>query len=77
MQIIVPQPELLEVQRDLPVCTGVGVGRYVTGIEEFYSIISGKVIKLNGFLDLSGMAAAAGYKLRARKITAGFGNCAQ
>ena len=35
---IIPQPKLLEVLRDLPVCTG--VRRDVVGIEDFYSIIS-------------------------------------
>ena len=30
------QPCLLEVLRDLPACTGVGVSRDVVGIEEFH-----------------------------------------
>ena len=54
-----PQPELLEILRDLPVCTGDGVRRDVTGIEEFYSTISRETVKLIGFIDLSWMAAAA------------------
>ena len=33
-------------------------------------MISGESIQLNEFLDLSGMADAAGYKLRARNMTA-------
>ena len=60
----------LKVSRDLPVCTGVGVRRDVVGIEEFYSTISREIVELNVFLDLSGMAAAAGFKLRARNMTA-------
>ena len=67
---IISQPKLLEVLRDLPVCTGVGVRRDVVGIEDFYSIISGETVELNGFLGLSGMSAAAGFKLRARNMTA-------
>ena len=67
---IIPQPRLLKVLRDLPVRTGVGVRRDEVGIEEFYSTISGETVELNGFLDLSGMAAAAGFKLRARNTTA-------
>ena len=63
------QPPLLEVLRDLPVCTGVGVRRDVVGIEEFYTILSGKTLELNGFIDLSAMAAAAGYRFRARNRT--------
>ena len=66
---IIHQPKLLDVLRDLSVCTGVGVRRDVQGIEEFYSTISGETVELNGFLDLSGMAAA-GFKLRARNMTA-------
>ena len=56
-----PQPRILQVLRDLPVCTGVGVRRDEVGIEDFYSIISGEAVEFNGFLDLSGMAAAAGF----------------
>ena len=66
---ITVQPRLLEVLKDLPVCTGVGVRRDVVGIEEFYSTLSGETVELSGFLDLSAMAAAAGYKLRARNMT--------
>ena len=67
---IIPQPRLLEVLRDLLVCTGVGVRREVVGIEDFYSTISGETVELNRFLDLSGMVAAAGFKLRARNMIA-------
>ena len=42
-----PQPRLLQVFRDLPVCTGVGVRRDVVGIEDFYSTISGETVELN------------------------------
>ena len=56
---IVPQPELVKILRDLPVCTGVGIRRDVTQIEEFYSIISKESIELKRFLDFSGMAATA------------------
>ena len=73
---IIPQPELLGVLRDLPVCTEVGVRRDVVVIEGFYTTISRKTLELNGFLDLSGMAAAAGFKLRARNMTSTGGwNC--
>ena len=58
------QPRLLDVLRDLTTCTGVGVRSDVVGIEEFYSMISGESVELNGFV------AAAGYKLRARNMTA-------
>ena len=65
-----PQPRLLQVLRDLPVCMGVGVRRDMVGIEDFYYMTSRESVELNGFLDLSGMAADAGYKQRARNMTA-------
>ena len=61
---------LLEVLRDLPTCTGVGVFRDVVGIEEFYTLISEENVELKGFVGLSAMSAAAGFKLRARNMTA-------
>ena len=64
------QPCLLDVLRDLPACTGVGVRRDVMGIEEFYTLLSGEDVELNGFVDLSAMAVAAGFQLRARNMTA-------
>ena len=57
------QPWLLEVLRDLPTCTGVGVRRHVIGIEDFYSMLSRETVELDGFVDLSTMSAAAGFKL--------------
>ena len=43
-----------------------GVRSDVVWIEEFYSILSSKNVELNGFIDLSAMVAAAGYKFRAK-----------
>ena len=40
------------------------------GIEEFYTLLSGEIVELNRFVDLSAMAAAVGFKLRARNMTA-------
>ena len=57
------QPELLELIRDIPICTGLGVRRDIKGIEEFYSIISGKDVEMLGFINLNSLAIAAGYKL--------------
>ena len=61
---------MLEVLRNLPPCTGVGVRRDIVGIEDFYTLISGESVELNGFVDLSVMSEAAGFKLRARNMTA-------
>ena len=44
--------------------------RDVVGIEEFYTLLSGEDVELNGFLDLSAIAAASGFKLRVRNMTA-------
>ena len=38
------------------------------GIEDFFTKISGESVELNGFLDLSGMAAATGHKLTSQKF---------
>ena len=65
-----PQPRVLQVLRDLPVCTGVEVRRDVVGTKDFFPTISEETVELNGFLDLSGMAATAGFKLRAINMTA-------
>ena len=35
-----------------------------------WELRNGETVELNGFLDVSGMAAAAGFKLRARNMTA-------
>ena len=44
-----------------------GVRRDVVGIKDFYTLVSGETVELNGFLDLSVIATAAGFKLRAWK----------
>ena len=44
--------------------------RDVVGIAEYYTMISGENIELNGFVDLSAISAAAGFKLIASNMTA-------
>ena len=66
--LIERENELLEILRDLLACTGVEVRREVRGKEEFYLLIAGESVELNGSVDLSRMAAAAGYKLSARNM---------
>ena len=61
---------MLELIRDIPICTGLAVRRDIKGIEEFYSIISGEDVEMLGFIDLNSLAIAAGYKLRAKNMTA-------
>ena len=47
-----------------------GVRRDVERIKDFYTLVSGETVELNRFMDFSAMAAAAGFKFRARKMTA-------
>ena len=61
------QPRLLEVLRDLPTCTRVGVRRDVIGIEDFYIMLSGEKGELNGFEVLSAMSAAGRFQATSKK----------
>ena len=57
------QEGILELLRDLPVSSGLAIRRYVGGVEEFYSLISGLELKLErGFIDLASLAILAGFK---------------
>ena len=65
------QQGILELVRNLPVSAGLGIRRDVRGIEEFYSLLADEPVVLsNGFLDLSSLSIAAGYKFHARNMTA-------
>jgi hypothetical protein len=65
------QPEILDLLRDLPVSAGLAIRRDLQGVEEFYSLISGKDVVLErDFVDLTSLVALAGYKLQARNMTA-------
>ena len=65
------QPGILDLLRDLPVSTGLGVRRDIRGVQEFYSLISGsEVIMGQGFVDLTSLAVLAGYKFHSKNMTA-------
>ena len=65
------QPEILDLLRDLPVSASLAIRRDLQGVEEFYSLISGKDVVLErDFVDLTSLVALAGYKLQARNMTA-------
>ena len=59
------QDELLDLIEELPVCVGLGVRADVSKIEEFYSIIAGRPVKMRGFVDLAVLAVIAGWKMNA------------
>ena len=46
-----------------------GVRADVSKIEEFYSIIAGRPVKMRGFVDLAVLAVIAGWKMNARGMT--------
>ena len=60
------QDELLDLIEELPVCVGLRVKADVSKIEEFYSIIAGRPVKMRGFVDLAVLAVIAGWKMNAR-----------
>ena len=65
------QPEIIDLLQCLPVSAGLGVRRDVRGVQEFFSLISGKeVILKNGFIDLTSLAVLAGYKFHSKNMTA-------
>ena len=65
------QAGIIELLRELPVSAGLAIRRDIRGVEEFYSLISGKEITLErGFIDLTTLAILAGYKFQSKNMTA-------
>ena len=64
------QEELLEFLEEIPVATGVGVGRDIVDIEFFYSLISGKSVEMKGAIELGSLAVLAGYEFYSTNMTA-------
>ena len=64
------QEELLEFIQEIPVATGVGVGRDIIDIEFFYSLVSGRNIEMKGSVELGSLAVLAGYEFQATNMTA-------
>ena len=56
--------------RDLPVSAGLLIRRDIQGVEEFYSLISGVEVRMEGFVDLTSLAVLARYKFQAKNMTA-------
>ena len=63
------QEELIDLIEDLPVCIGLGIKADVSKIEEFYSFIAGRSVKMHGFVDLSVRAVIAGWRMNSRGMT--------
>ena len=64
------QQEIVDLIQELPVVTGVGIKGDVMVIQNTFSDLTGENVKMRGFVDLSALAVLAGWKLRARNMTA-------
>ena len=54
----------------LPVSAGLSIRRDIQGVEEFYSLISGVEVRMEGFVDLTSLVVLARYKFQAKNMTA-------
>ena len=65
------QSGILDILSDLPVSAGLAIRRDVSGVEEFYSLISKSDVRLErGFIDLTTLAILAGYKFHSKNMMA-------
>ena len=51
LQRIKVQEEVVKLLESLPTCTGLGIKGDVTDIEFYYSLLSGKTVSLQGYVD--------------------------
>ena len=65
----VVQTELIDLLEDLPVCVGLGVRTDVRDVEEVFSMLHGRDVKLRGYIDLGVLATLCGWQLYARGMT--------
>ena len=63
------QDEAVKLLEALPVCTGLGIRGDVTDIEFYYSLLSGRTVSLQGFIDLAALAIVSGYNLMGKSMT--------
>ena len=63
------QEEVLTMLESLPICTGLGIRGDVSDIEFYYSILSGRTVSLQGYVDLAALAVLAGYNLMSKSMT--------
>ena len=64
------QSGIIEILCYLPVSAGLSICRDIQGLEEFYSLISGVEVRMEGFMDLTSLVVLARYKFQAKNITA-------
>ena len=69
LQRINVQDEVIKLLEALPVCTGLGIRGDVSDIEFYYSLLSGKTVSLQGYIDLAALAIVSGYNLTAKSMT--------
>lgn len=63
------QEEVVKLLEALPVCTGLGIKGDVTDIEFYYSLLAGRTVSLQGYIDLAALAVISGYNLMAKSMT--------
>ena len=63
------QKELVDFIEGLPICVGLGIKADFIKIEEFYSLLADRPVKMRGFVDLAVLAALAGWRMNARGMT--------
>ena len=63
------QDEVVKLLESLPVCTGLGIRGDVTDIEFYYSILYGRTVSLQGYVDLAALAVMSGYNLMSKSMT--------
>ena len=63
------QEEAVQLLEALPVCTGLGIRGDVTDIEFYFSLLSGRTVSLQGYIDLAALATLSGYNLMAKSMT--------
>ena len=63
------QEEVVKLLEALPACTGLGIRGDVTDIEFYYSLLAGRTVSLQGYIDLAALAIISGYNLMAKSMT--------
>ena len=63
------QEELIDLIEGLPLCVGLGIKADLIKIEEFYSLLADRPVKMRGFVDLAVLAAMAGWRMNVQGIT--------
>ena len=63
------QDDLVDLLENIPVCVGLGIKADVLKIEEFFSLLANRPVKMKGFVDLAVLSVIAGWKMYGRGMT--------